>query len=109
MERIMEKLTVLDGAKIADSVYDFDHQVEGYKIVTDEDTNQRITYNNSDIGLQLALYQNTSNGEYVIAVRGTELSAYGDWDTNLRMFVSTMADMLPSAFIQALQFIEPLV
>jgi len=97
----MEKITALDGAKIADGVYRFDREIGKYTLVGDP-------YNNPNIDLQLALYQ-SATGEYVIAVRGTEPTAYGDWDTNIRMFTSTLADMLPSAFIQALQFIEPLM
>jgi hypothetical protein len=109
MERIMEKLTALDGAKIADAVYRFEPQVGEYTIAKDKNTKQPITYNDPNINLQLALYQNSVTGDYVIAVRGTEPTAYGDWDTNVRMFASTLADILPSAFIQALQYIEPLM
>jgi len=73
----MEKVTALDGAKIADAVYRFDNEVGVYEIVTDEDTKQRITYDNPTTNLQLALYQNSTTGDYVIAIRGTELGTYG--------------------------------
>lgn len=103
----MEKVTALDGAKIADAVYRFD-PVGGYEIALNQN-NEQIRYDNPAIGLQLALYKSVTGG-YVIAVRGTEPFAFdGDIPTNIRMFVSTLADMLPSAFVQALQFIEPLM
>lgn len=103
----MGKISAIDGAKIADAVYRFD-PVGEYDIVKD-DNREPITYNDPNIGLQIALYKSTQ-GDYVIAVRGTEPFAFdGDWGTNIRMYISTLADMLPSAFIQALQFVEQLM
>lgn len=105
----MGTIKALDGAKIADAVYRFEPQVGEYKIFQDSNTNQQVIYNDPNIGLQIALYQ-SATGDYVIAVRGTEPFALdGDMTTNVNMFVSTIADMLPSAFIEALQFIEPLM
>ena len=101
----MEKVTALDGAKIANAVYGFDPQVGEYKIALDKDKKQ-IIYNNPDSGLQLALYDNSA-GSFVIAVRGTD--PYGDWGTNIRMFVSTHSNMLPNTFIEAQQVITQLI
>jgi hypothetical protein len=109
MERIMEKVTALDGAKIADAVYRFDNQVGVYEIAKDKDTKQPIIYNNPTTDLQITLYRNTETGNYVIAFRGTEPLTYGDWDTNVRMFVSTLVDTLPIAFGEALQVIDPMI
>lgn len=85
----MEKVTALDGAKIADAVYDFAN-IADYEIAKDKNGNP-ISYNDPAIGLQLALYENSATAEkdYVIAVRGTEPFAFdGDMQTNVRMFVS---------------------
>lgn len=82
----MGTITALDGAKIADAVYEFDDQVGEYTIAKDKETKQQIIYN-SDIGLQIALYQSITTGEYVIAVRGTEpFSLDGDMTTNVNNF-----------------------
>ncbi len=109
----MENITAQQGAVLSDKVYnDLSSYVNTDKTISDGFGNSyyvKVFHTNPNIDLQLALYQNSVTGDYVIAVRGTEPTTYGDWDTNIRMFVSTLADMLPSAFIQALQFIEPLM
>ena len=102
----MGKITALDGAKIADAVYEFDSQVGEYEIA--KNNNVQVIYD-SQTGLQLALYENSTTGDYVIAVRGTDEPLNGDIATNIRMYLSTISDMLPSTFLEATGVVESLI
>lgn len=107
----MGTITAQQGAGLSEKVYnDLSSYVGTKKTVSDGFGNLYTVsafYSDPNIGLQIAVYQNGKDN--VIAVRGTEpFSLDGDITTNVNMFVSTLADMLPSAFIQALQFIESL-
>ena len=95
----MATITALDGAKIADAVYRFDPIVGEYKIYRDPETNQQVTYDDPTTDLQMALYQNTETGNYVVAFRGTESLA--DLGTDIQMGISTLIGVLANQFTPA--------
>ncbi|MDY0195978.1 MAG: hypothetical protein RBR33_07970 [Sulfurovaceae bacterium] len=91
----MATITALDGAKIADAVYRFDPIVGEYKLAKDINGDD-ITFSDPTTDLQMALYQNTVTGNYVVAFRGTESVA--DWITDAGMGVATLMEGLEASF-----------
>lgn len=94
----MATITALDGAKIADAVYRFDPIVGEYKLAKDINGDD-ITLSDSTTDLQMALYQNTETGNYVVAFRGTESAS--DWGTDIQMGISTIIGVLANQFTPA--------
>ena len=83
----MATITALNGAKLADAVYRFDSKVGDYILALDKN-NKPVTFSDSTTDLQMALYQKTTTGDYVVAFRGT--SSLKDGATDPQMGVSTL-------------------
>lgn len=94
----MSKITELEGALIADQVYQFEGRIEeGDPLYGHYQMIKFITDPTTD--LQMALYQNTVTGNYVIAFRGTE--SVSDWITDAGMGVATLMEGLEASFTTA--------
>jgi len=94
----MATITALDGAKIADAVYSFKQTVGVYTLAKDINGNY-ITLSDTTTDLQMALYQNTETGNYVVAFRGTFSMA--DVGTDLGMFGAIFKAGLADQFTPA--------
>jgi hypothetical protein len=94
----MASITELDGAKLANLVYGDLKKGETGTYLGVAYTVLEF-YPDSDTDLQMALYQNTETGNYVVAFRGTESLA--DLGTDIQMGISTLIGVLANQFTPA--------
>ncbi|MDY0195980.1 MAG: hypothetical protein RBR33_07980 [Sulfurovaceae bacterium] len=96
----MENITALQGAVLSDKVYnDLSSYVDTDKTISDGFDNSYYVLeflSDQTTDLQMALYQNTVTGNYVVAFRGTESVA--DWITDAGMGVATLMEGLEASF-----------